>query len=132
MGEAQVFLTKEAILKAPDIKTEIVFVEEWKGAVKLVGLTAAQRDAFTQSIAEGKGRDKDFSMVNIRAKFVTKHMMDAEGNPLMTHKELGGKSSAVVERLYDICAKLSGMSEDHLRELAKNSSDGQSDDSLLD
>ena len=121
-------LTKEQILSAQDIKDKVVDVPEWGGAVRLTGLTAAQRDHFTQSISKGKGRDKDFSLDNIRANFVCRHIVDNDGKPMFTPKELGGKSSAVIERLYDECARLSGMSDEHLKELTKNSSDDQSED----
>ena len=122
---AEALLTKEAVLGAKDIEIKIADVPEWGGKVKLVGLTAAARDAFTVAISEGKGRDKDFSMVNVRAKFVSLHMVE----PKMTPKELGLKSSSVLERLYDTCAKLSGMSEEHKKELEKNLSGALTDDS---
>lgn len=122
-------LTAEQIDAAEDIGVDVYFVEEWKGSVRLVGLTAAERDAFTSSVSEGKGRDKDFSLINIRAKFVAKHMRGEDGRQLMKPESLGKKSSAVLERLYDRCAELSGMTPEHMRELAKNLPEAQSEDS---
>ena len=62
-------LTKDQIVAAVDIKTEVVEVPEWGGAVAVRELTGLERDAFEQSMvrvdADGK-RQADMS--NMRAK----------------------------------------------------------------
>jgi hypothetical protein len=128
---ASKLVTREEILKASDIKTKDVEVKEWGGLVRLKSLTAAERDAFTKSIAVGRGRDKDVDLQNIRAKFVSLCLVNEEGQRLFNKpSDLGAKSSAVIERLYTEAAAMSGLTEEQLQEAIKNSSSDQNDDLL--
>ncbi len=128
---ARKFVTREEILKASDIRTKDIEVKEWGGSVRLKSLTAAERDAFTKSIAVGRGRDKDVDLQNIRAKFVSLCLVNEEGQRLFNKpSDLGAKSSSVIEKLYTEAAAMSGLTEEQLQEAIKNSSSDQSDDLL--
>jgi hypothetical protein len=43
------YLTRDAILQAPDLQGEDVAVPEWGGTVRVRGLSGAQRDAYEAS-----------------------------------------------------------------------------------
>ena len=125
-------LSKEAILGAQDIVTERVEVPEWSGYCLVRGMTGTERDSFEESIIEfedhkkGKGtqRTAKTKFANIRAKLVARSVVDEDGKRVFTDAEaekLGAKSGAVLDRLFDVARRLSGMSEQDVEELTKNS-----------
>lgn len=125
-------LTREAILAAPDIQQEVVAVPEWGGDVIVRGLSGAQRDAFEASVVEQKGKKTEMKLDNIRARLVALSVVDEKGKLLFSDKDvvaLGKKSARPLQRLWDKARELSGLSDDDVEELAKNSSSDQGDDS---
>lgn len=125
-------LTRDAILAAPDIQEEIVPVPEWGGDVIVRGLTGAQRDAFEASVVEQKGKKTEMKLDNIRARLVALSIVDEKGKRLFSDADvvaLGKKSARPLQRLWDKARELSGLSDDDVEELAKNSSSDQGDDS---
>jgi hypothetical protein len=123
------FLTKEQIQKADDLKTAAVPVPEWGGEVLVRGLTGAERDAFEAEIAERRGKKVQFNLRNFRAKLVVRTVVDEKGKRLFTDQDvkwLGDKSAQALSRVFDKAAELSGLSEDDIEELTKNSPDDQS------
>lgn len=139
---------RELILTADDTLTQEVPCPEWAhegwdGTVKVRGLTGTERDAFEASCqqirpvrgANGKadGREMVPVLDNIRAKLIVKCVLDPDDDTrLFTDQDanaLGEKSGKVLDRLYDVAAKLSGISEADVEDLAKNSEAGQSGDS---
>jgi hypothetical protein len=123
-------LTKEQILKAEDLKTEIVEVEEWGGSVNVRTMTGTERDAFEQSIVEGKDKT---NLANIRARLCAVTIVDENGNRLFNDEdvvELGKKSAAALDRVATVAQKLNGFRNKDIEELGKNLSKGQSGDSI--
>jgi hypothetical protein len=128
-------LTREAILNAPDIQVEDVDVPEWGGKVRVRGLTGAERDAFEQSIMEQRGRDMSLNLRNIRAKLVALSVVDEQNNRIFSDadvKALGQKSAVALQRVFEVAQRLSGLRNEDVEELAKNSENGQSGDSTFD
>ena len=125
-------LTRDAILAAPDMLTEEVPVPEWGGTVLVRGLTGTERDAFEEEMITGKGKNRDVNLANFRARLIVKSVVDKGGKRLFTQADmvaLGGKSAAAIQRVFQVAMRLSGMSEDDVEELTKNSEPGQSDSS---
>ena len=125
-------LTRDAILKASDIQTEEVPVPEWGGTVLVRGMTGAERDAFEEEMITGKGKNRDVNLTNFRARLIVKSVVDKDGKRLFTAADmvaLGKKSAAAIERVWEVAMRLSGMSDEDVEELTKNSEAGQSDSS---
>lgn len=125
-------LTRDAILGASDIKTEDVHVPEWGGTVRVKGLTAAQRDAFEGSSMTGKGKNTDVNFANIRARLASLCIVDESGATIFTSGDvykLGEKSASALDRVFDVCSRLSGIGEQDIEELSKNSEADQSEGS---
>lgn len=117
-------LTRDQILAATDLKRELVSVPEWGGEVLVKALTGRERDAFEASIVgERKGKSVRMNMDNVRARFVAACVVDDRGQPLFYPSDvdlLGEKSAAALQRVYDVGARLSGLSDEDLEELAGN------------
>lgn len=116
-------LTKDGIFGATDIVTERVSVPEWGGDVLIRGLTGKQRDAFEASMMERRGKTMVPNTNNIRARLVAWACVDEEGQRLFNDgdiTELGEHSAGVLDRVYKVAAKLSGLSDDDVEELEGN------------
>lgn len=126
------YLTREAILEAQDIARELLEVPEWGGAVWVYGMTASERDHLEKSLVQAKGKDVQANMENIRAKMAVVCLRDENGKRLFNEgdiHELGKKSAAALDRVFDVAQKLSGLSRGDVEELSKNSEIGQSEGS---
>lgn len=127
-------LTKAAILACQDTKIEKVHVEAWGGDVYVRSLTGTERDKFESSnvIKDRKSQTYDVRIENLRARLVVLSVCDEGGNRLFTDADaitLGAKNAAVIAQLYDVAARLSGISKDDIAEIVKNSDAGVSDGS---
>lgn len=130
-------LGREQILSAQDLEKELVEVKEWGGAVYVRALTGAERDAFEQSLVEervvGRGRRQEttrtVNMRNARAKLCALTICDEQGERLFTDadvQDLGKKSAAALTRVYEVAARLSGLTDEDMEELTGNSDDDPS------
>jgi hypothetical protein len=131
-------LTRDAILGAVDVQTEKVFVKEWGDDVIVRGLTGDELDNFQGSIRQfrpsfdGKGMEPVLVQDGMRAKLLVKCLVDEAGERLFTDQDapaLGAKNGSVIDRLYDVAARLSGLSEEEKAELEGNSETVPSDGS---
>lgn len=125
-------LSKQAILAAKDIETKDVDVPEWGGCVRVKALTGSERDAFEQETVARKGKNVETNLRNIRARLVVLAVVDADGNRLFGYHDieaLGKKSAKPLDRLFTVAMELSGIRDEDVEELAKNSVSDQSDDS---
>ena len=128
----QELLTRDQILQADDIQELIVDVPEWLGKVKVRGMTGTQRDAFENDLIKRKGKDVDFNMRNARAKMVSRCVIDEKGKRVFSDQdvtELGNKSAAALDRVFSVAQKLSGVSDDDIKELTENLAETQSGNS---
>lgn len=123
---SRAYLSRDAILGADDVQAEDVDVPEWGGAVRVRGMSGAQRDAFEASLIQqpqrnGK-RPQQVSMENIRAKLCAWCIVNDGGERLFTDDDiaaLGAKSGAALSRVFDVAMRLSGMSAGDVDELAE-------------
>lgn len=122
-------LSKDDILKAEDLATKEVEVPEWGGSVLVRGMSGRERDAFevdTSTEQRGRGVPKR-NLVNIRAKVVARCVVDDDGQRLFSDADvaaLGEKSGAAIDRVFEVAARLSGMSEEDEQEMAANFGQG--------
>lgn len=111
-------LTRDQILAVNDLKpfVEAVDVPEWGGTVYVRVMTGGERDAF-----EGKfTRDKHN---NLRAFLAVCTVCDANGVSLFKSEDvaaLGEKSSAALDRVFDVALRLNRLRASDVAELEKN------------
>ena len=130
-------LTRDDILNADDLPSEVVDVPEWGGQVKVRTMSGSARDAFEASLIEsqGKKKSKDDLMSNIRARFASLVLVDDDGKRLFTAKDinsLGKKSASALDRVLTVGQRLNGLSSEDVEELAKNSMSDQLESSTSD
>lgn len=130
-------LTADAILAADDRATEDVHVPEWGGTVRVMALSGTDRDAYEAAMVDARKQDTVAAvrLHNFRAKLVVKCLVNDQGERLFEDKQvkaLAAKSGAVLDRLFDVARRLSGMDKDAVEEAAGNSESGQSDNSTSD
>lgn len=127
-------LTKDQILEANDLKTEVVDVPEWGGTVRVRTMTGADRDAFEASLmhiqADGQ-RKPDLS--NMRGKLVALTLVDDVGNLMFGMPDidrLSLKSASALDRVFAVAQRLNGLGVVAEAEAAKNSQPGPSEGSI--
>jgi hypothetical protein len=114
-------LNKDALLaSAATLPVERVEVPEIAdGAYVLVrGLTGTQRDAYEKSMWVQKGR-KSVRADNLRAKLIVKCLVDDQGNLQYSDADIaviGRLRADVLERVFDACRRLSGMTDEEREE----------------
>lgn len=126
------YLSRDAILAVMDVHFEDVDVPEWGGRVRVKALTGKERDALESSMIVGKGKNKDVSLKNLRAKLVARSVVDEQDRAIFTDEDipaLGAKSAAALNRVYEVAQRLSGITQEDVDELTKNSETAPSDDS---
>lgn len=91
-------------------------------------MTGDERDRFDQTVVEyGK------NLQGLRSEFAALVLCDENGESLgfteAEVKQLGAKSGAVTDRIFEHGKALSGMGADHVEEAEKNSQADQSENS---
>ncbi len=112
-------LNRDAILSASDLKKETIAVPEWGGEVIVSCMTGTQRDAWEQSLVA----NKTTALANIRARLLVYALVDDQGNPMFTEKDidaLGKKSAAAIDRCVTVAQRLNRLTNEALEDLGKN------------
>lgn len=123
-------LTRDAIFAAQDRAFEDVDVPEWGGMVRIAVITGTDRDAYEASMYEMKGKEIKLNRDDMRAKLLARAIVDENLKRIFTDadiRELGKKSSKVIERLFTVAQRLNGMTDENIKELEKNSASGGAD-----
>ncbi len=120
-------LSREDIERNSQLKTLIVDVPEWGGSVMIRELTGEQRDKYETSLTApeiSQVKDKKtqrLTLHNVRARLVAMCLIDAEKQtPMYSEREiglLGNKSAAALDRLFEACQKLSGITDQDMEEM---------------
>lgn len=119
-------LSIEEILAADDLETKKIKVPEWKGAVYVRSLTAAEQLAmFSQlkTVEDGAASETDKRRDKL-AVFLAAFLCDVDGKPVATidqAKQICGKRGRVVQRIVDAGHELNQSREADLDTIAKNS-----------
>lgn len=116
-------LTREQILKADDLKSEVVSVPEWGGSVRVKTLTGAERDEFEALIVTLEGKKVVVkNSRGIRSLLASLSICDEKGAAVFSRKdveELAKKSSLALDRIFAVASRLSGLTEKDVKELER-------------
>lgn len=113
-------LSAADILAVQDGASETVPVPEWGGDVIIKAMTGTERDAFEAGMWVSGQLDRR----NYRSKLLVKVLVNENGTRIFTDAQaadLGKRSAAVIDRLYDVAARLSGLSDAEQEEMEGNS-----------
>lgn len=127
------YLSRDAILGADDLEYEELDVPEWGGTVRVRSLSGAERDAYEASMRLQRGKEFIANMANIRAKLVAKCVVDENGERIFTDNDapaLGEKSASALDRIFEVAARLSRISDEDVEELGKASESDLAGDSI--
>lgn len=116
-------LSRDDILKVDDTKRELVNVPEWGGSVWVYGMSAKERDAFEETMLEGKGKNMKRNLANLRARLCARCICDDKGQRIFKGEfvaALGEKSAKAVERIFPVAQRLSGMTDEDVEDMVKN------------
>ena len=120
-------MDRDSILGSDDLKTEVIDVPEWNGKVRVRSLTGSERDAYESSITRRHGTDVELNLVNARAKLVVLTVVDDDGNRIFGEDdvmELGKKNATAVNRVFEVAQRLSGLTEEDVKEAVAGFVDG--------
>ena len=112
------YLTKEQIISAEDVKTVDVSVPEWGGVARVRNLSALERERF---IRDTQKKELDLSQTKIA--WVARCLIDDNGNPLFSESEvelLGAKSARALDRVVDAIESINALTAESLDEIEKN------------
>jgi hypothetical protein len=112
-------LSRDAILKVNDLKTEKVKVPEWGGEVIVRTLSAFERVRWEESLTES---DKTHPYSGL-VKMLSLCLIDEQGNQIFTSEdveELGKKSISPLLRIQSVALRLNKVDVSSLEELTKN------------
>lgn len=116
---------RDEILARDDLKREEVdTAPEWGHKVWVRVMTGSERDAYDQWCLDNRGADKKQNMVGIRAKLAVLTTVDESGARVFRdgdEKELGGKNSAALDKIFSKALRINGITKDDVEELTKNS-----------
>lgn len=126
------FLSRDSILEADDIQYEEVDCKEWGGKVLVRSLDGRQRADWQQASIQGNGRNQTVNFRQTTIKLVALGVVDPETKrSLFTNADiakLATKNSAPLERIAEAVMRLSGIGDDEMETITKNSEETPSDD----
>lgn len=110
-------------LLALRVPVETITLPELGGdVVHVYGLSGVERDAFESSMTVQRGKKRETNLANIRARFVVLVARDADGRRIFDDadvQQVGNLPASVLDRIFDLGRKLSGMTEADVEELGK-------------
>lgn len=115
-------LSRDQILNADDLKTKDVHVPEWGGEVRIRALTGEERDRFEASTVQTRGSKTKQNVENFRARLVSLCIINEDGLRTFSPpdvKALGKKSVAALQRVFNACNELNGLSDEDVEELTE-------------
>jgi len=129
MGEK--VLGKFDVLKATELKRELVPVPEWGGSVWVQEMDAATRDRFDAWVVKKESNE----VGGMRLRVLIATVINEDGTLMFSDldiPDLMSKSSRATSRLSDVGMILSGMNEEAAAATTKNSKPVPNDDSSSD
>lgn len=122
MTREMALLSREEILSADDLKTKDVHVPEWGGEVRIRALTGEERDKFEASTVQTRGNKTKQNVENFRARLVSLCIINEQGQRMFNPADvraLGRKSVAALQRVFNACNELNGLSDEDVEELTE-------------
>lgn len=129
------FLSRDQIVEADDVEYAVVACPEWGGDVRLRSIRGTQRDAYEASLVVEKSGSRSMNLRNARAKLVILCAVDEAGALLFSADDLnalGRKNAKPLDRLFDKCKDLAGLSDDDVDKLTEDFGAAQSDEVTSD
>ncbi len=125
---------RNRILGKRDARVECVDVPEWGEKVWIRAINSRERDHYEEQMLERRGKKREVSLANSRAKLVVLAACVSETDHTALFNELDAvtladKFASALDKLYAKAAELAGIREADEEELLKNSPLAQSDDS---
>lgn len=119
------------VLAMDDTKEEIVPVPEWGFRCRVVSLTGKQRDDFELAMIEGRGKNRQLNLRNMRAKLVALSIRHPENREQRIFNDqqivaLGDKNAGALQRVFEVAQKLSNLSDEDVDELTATLGEDQS------
>lgn len=117
-------LSKEQIQAAEDLQVEDFDVPEWGGTIKLIDLSAGQRQEIEFRCAKSTAQGSPVSIRTLKVAVCSMVMVDDDRKPMFTEveaeKTLAGKSAAVIDRIFNRACERGGLLKKDVEALAKN------------
>ena len=127
MSQSQKQRLREAILSADDLPRESVECPEWGETLLVRTLTGAERDIFENSV-QSATRGKGLDLRGLKVKLVQLTLVTEDGEQLFESGDqllLNGKSSRVIDRIFQVAQRLNGLSAEDADEMVGNSGSDQ-------
>lgn len=129
-------LSKDALWQAAaDLPTEDVPLIDPKGTkvgvVRMRGLTGTETERYQQSVHSGK----QMSFKNAVTRLIVMSAVNEDGKLMFDPRDmlkLGQSPSWMLMQLFEVAGRLSGLSEDDVREMTSDFDDAQSEPSSSD
>lgn len=122
---------RDKILAAKDIKREVVHVDEWDADVQVRGLTGAERADLIAKATVKETDDKGEVIASSVDQLVLLPLLiiatttdPADGEQLFSDADrdaLNDKSSSAIDKVSSVALRLSGMTKEQEKAIAKNS-----------
>lgn len=121
-------LSKTALLAATVLPRERVEVPELGPGtyVFIQGMSGTDRDAWETSLVRGRGNHRRVDTLNIRAKLLVRCLVNEDGSRMFEPHEadqVGQIRVDVLQRLFEVAQRLSGVSDADADELERRSAD---------
>lgn len=94
-------------------------------AFTVQGMSGSQRDAWERSLVVGRGQRRDINTDNIRARLVVRCIVNDDGSRVFDDADastVGTWRVDVLQRMFEVAQRLSGVSDGDIDELGKSSS----------
>ena len=121
-------LSKDDIFKADDLPTKDMDIPEWGGTLTIRTLTGAERDEWESAFVN---QDK-IDIRGLKSRLVQLTTMNGDGQQMFTKADLqkiNSKSASVIDRIFQVSQRLSGLTKEAAEELVENSGTAPTDDS---
>ena len=129
------YATKDGFFAgASQRQTEVVKIADI-GNVIVKGMTAKERDQYETSFIVQKNGKRNFNLIDARAKLVMLTVVDEKGDRLFEASDvsrLSGMPASVIDKLFTVAQKLSGISDEDVEDLGKILGEDQLDSSPSD
>ena len=119
-------LSKDDIFKADDLPTKDMDIPEWGGTLTIRTLTGAERDEWESAFVN---QDK-IDIRGLKSRLVQLTTMNGDGQQMFTKADLqkiNGKSASVIDRIFQVSQRLSGLTKEDAEELVENSGTAPTD-----
>ena len=116
-------LSKDDIFKADDLPTKDMDIPEWGGTLTIRTLTGAERDEWESAFVN---QDK-IDIRGLKTRLIQLTVLNGDGNPMFPKADrlqLNGKSASVIDRIFQVSQRLSGLTKEDAEEMVGNSDAG--------